>query len=95
VIVLFIGTLGYMTANYAGGTVTLVLPIVFSVVLGLGYTFYFSAVEARLVDALAATGFEGDLDHVFARGSMVSGGAMLIGSIGGGLLATYDLTLAY
>jgi hypothetical protein len=52
-------------------------------------------VEAWLVDALDATGFEGELDHVFAQGSMVSGAAMLIGSIGGGFLGTVDLALAY
>jgi MFS family permease len=95
VIVLLIGTLGYMAASYAEATVTLALLILFSVVLGLGYTFYSGAVEAWLVDALDATGFDGDLDQVFARGSIVSGGAMLIGSVAGGLLASYDLTLAY
>jgi len=95
VIVLLIGTLGYMAAAYAEPDTALGVLIVFSVVLGLGYTFYSGAVEAWLVDALDASGLKGDLDHVFARGSMVSGGAMLIGSIGGGLLASYDLTLAY
>jgi hypothetical protein len=43
------------------------------------------------VDALGATGYEGQLDKVFARGSMVSGAAMLVGSIGGGLLGSVDL----
>ena len=37
-----------------------------SVVIGLGFTFFSGAVEAWLVDALAATGFTGDLESVFA-----------------------------
>ena len=55
--------------------------------LGLGFTFFSGAVEAWLVDALTATGFEGSLEAVFGRGQMVSGIAMLTGSVGGGLLA--------
>src|ERR687893_1304219 len=46
---------------------------VVSILLGLGFTFFSGAVEAWLVDALTATGFEGDLDSVFARGQVVSG----------------------
>jgi MFS family permease len=95
VVVLSIGTLGYVGAVYTDRSMTLALLIAFSIVLGLGYTFYSGAVEAWLVDALDATGFDGDLDHVFAQGSMVSGAAMLIGSIGGGLLGTVDLALPY
>jgi MFS family permease len=95
VLVVLVGTIGYMAASYADAAATLALLVLFSVVLGLGYTFYSGAVEAWLVDALDATGFDDDLDHVFARGSIVSGAAMLIGSVGGGLLASYDLTLAY
>jgi MFS family permease len=56
--------------------------------LGLGFTFFSGAVEAWLVDALTATGFDGSLETVFGRGQMVGGAAMLVGSIGGGLLAT-------
>jgi hypothetical protein len=55
-----------------------------SVVLGLGFSFYSGAVEAWLVDALGATGSDGPLDPVFARGSIVSGAAMVLGSVGGG-----------
>jgi MFS family permease len=58
-----------------------------SVVLGLGFTFFSGATEAWLVDALAATGFEGTLESVMARGQSVSGVAMLTGAVGGGLLA--------
>src|SRR3954471_3324445 len=55
--------------------------------LGLGFTFFSGAVEAWLVDALAATGFEGTLETVFGRGQTVGGIAMLAGSVTGGFLA--------
>ena len=60
---------------------------VVSVLIGLGFTFFSGAVEAWLVDALAASGFTGDLDGVFARGQIVSGAAMLVGSVAGGFIA--------
>ncbi len=47
--------------------------------------------EAWVVDALEATAFDGALDRVFSRGSMVSGAAMLVGTVGGGLLGDVDL----
>jgi MFS family permease len=58
-----------------------------SVFLGLGFTFFSGAVEAWLVDALHATGFDGELESVFSRGQIVSGFAMLTGSVAGGLIA--------
>jgi MFS family permease len=58
-----------------------------SMLLGLGFTFFSGAVEAWLVDALAATGYEGSLETVFGRGQMVGGAAMLTGSVAGGFLA--------
>jgi MFS family permease len=58
-----------------------------SMLLGLGFTFFSGAVEAWLVDALHATGFTGELDAVFGRGSVVSGIAMLAGSVAGGFIA--------
>ena len=58
-----------------------------SMLLGLGFTFFSGAVEAWLVDALGATGFTGELESVFGRGQMVSGGAMLAGSVAGGFIA--------
>ncbi len=58
-----------------------------SMLLGLGFTFFSGAVEAWLVDALAATGFTGDLESVFGKGQIVSGIAMLTGSVAGGLIA--------
>jgi MFS family permease len=60
---------------------------VVSVLIGLGFTFFSGAVEAWLVDALAASGFRGDLDAVFARGQIASGAAMLTGSVAGGFIA--------
>ena len=60
---------------------------VVSILLGLGFTFFSGAVEAWLVDALTATGFTGSLDSVFGRGQMVSGAAMLVGSVAGGVIA--------
>jgi MFS family permease len=60
---------------------------VVSLVIGLGFTFFSGAVEAWLVDALDATGFEGPLESVFARGQVIGGVAMLAGSVGGGYLA--------
>jgi len=66
-----------------------------SVLMGLGFTFYSGATEAWLVDALRATGYEGGLDHVFARGQQVTGAAMLVGTIAGGLLGQLDLSVPY
>jgi len=61
-----------------------------SMFLGFGFTFFSGAVEAWLVDALDATHFQGSLDTVFSRNQMVSGIAMLIGSISGGLIAQFS-----
>jgi MFS family permease len=58
-----------------------------SVLIGLGFTFFSGAVEAWLVDALTATNFTGALESVFARGQIVTGIAMLTGSIAGGVIA--------
>jgi MFS family permease len=58
-----------------------------SVFLGLGFTFFSGATEAWLVDGLTFSKYEGDLDSVFARGSVVGGAAMLTGSVAGGYIA--------
>jgi len=58
-----------------------------SMLLGLGFTFFSGAVEAWLVDALTATGFTGELESVFGRGQIVTGAAMLSGSVAGGFIA--------
>src|SRR5918996_182479 len=60
---------------------------VVSMLLGLGFTFFSGAVEAWLVDAMHFAEYEGDLEAVFGRGQMVSGVAMLGGSVAGGVIA--------
>ena len=58
-----------------------------SVLLGLGFTFFSGAVEAWLVDALTSTGYTGSLEAVFGRGLVVTGVAMFVGSVLGGVVA--------
>ncbi len=60
-----------------------------SMLLGLGFTFFSGALEAWLVDALHFTNFKGNLDGVFAKGQIVGGVAMLVGSILGGVVAQF------
>ena len=60
---------------------------IISALLGLGFTFFSGATEAWLVDALAATRFDGQLESVFARGQVVIGVMTLSGSVAGGFLA--------
>lgn len=62
---------------------------VVSALLGLGFTFFSGATEAWLVDGLQATGYEGSLDDAFAKGQVANGVAMMVGSIGGGVLAQF------
>ena len=88
-----IGTLAYVGVAEIGGG--LLLFCLAGVVLGLGYTFYSGAVEAWLVDALKETGYQHELDGVFARSAMVSSVAMIGGTIGGGLLGQLDLSVPY
>lgn len=67
-----------------------------SVLIGLGFTFFSGATEAWLVDALAATGYAGDLESVFGRAQVASGIAMLAGSVLGGVIAQFtDLGTPY
>jgi MFS family permease len=90
---LAVGTLAYVgVAAIHGG---LVLFCLAGVILGLGYTFYSGAVEAWAVDALKATGYQRELDGVFARASIVASVAMIVGTVGGGLLGQLDLSLPY
>jgi MFS family permease len=58
-----------------------------SMLIGLGFTFFSGATDAWLVDALRATGFDGNLESVFGKGQMVTGVAMLTGSVAGGYIA--------
>ena len=54
---------------------------------GVAFTFFSGATEAWLVDALDATGYDGELDDVFASNQIALGAAMLTGTLFGGLLA--------
>lgn len=58
-----------------------------SMLLGLGFTFFSGAVEAWLVDALHFADYQGMLEDVMGRGQMVTGAAMLGGSVAGGAIA--------
>lgn len=58
-----------------------------SVLLGLGYTFFSGAVDAWLVDSLKLEGYAGDLDPIFARGQIINGAAMLLGTVAGAYIA--------
>jgi MFS family permease len=67
-----------------------------SILLGLGFTFFSGATEAWLVDALAFTGFTGNLETIFGRAQTVGGVAMLVGSVAGGFIAqATDLGVPY
>jgi MFS family permease len=92
-ITLAIGTVAYVAVEAIDGG--LLLFCLAGVVLGLGYTFYTGAVEAWLVDALKATGHTKPLDRVFAKSSIVTSVAMIVGTIGGGVLGQADLSLPY
>ncbi len=92
-VTLAVGTLAYVgVAAIEGG---LLLFCLAGIVLGLGFTFYSGAVEAWLVDALHATGYRHELDGVFARAQTVSSIAMIIGTVGGGVLGQVHLSLPY
>ncbi|HEY3318336.1 MAG TPA: MFS transporter [Coriobacteriia bacterium] len=66
-----------------------------SVFLGLGFTFYTGAVDAWMVDALNRVGYTGMRQTVFAWGGMAFSGAMLVGTLSGGLLGQLDLALPF
>jgi MFS family permease len=67
-----------------------------SILLGLGFTFFSGATEAWLVDALSATGYQGNLEVVLGRAETVGGAAMLVGSVSGGVVAQFtDLGVPY
>src|SRR5256886_10700993 len=83
-VTLFITTLLYVTIAWRGWGFWAFAWV--SVFLGLGYTFYTGAVDAWLGDALKASGYDEPLERVFSRGQMLFGAAMLVGTIGGGLL---------
>jgi MFS family permease len=90
---LALSTVAYLLVARAGGGV---LPFAaVSVLMGLGFTFYSGAAEAWLVDALHHEGYRGQLDAIFARGAIVTGSAMVVGTVAGGVLGDVDLALPY
>ena len=91
--VLLGSTLWYVGIAASGGG--LVAFCLASVVMGIGFTLYSGAVEAWVVDALRADGYDGPLDGLFARSAIITGVAMLAGTVGGGFLGTADLSLPY
>lgn len=90
---LVVGILCYLWAAEVGGGLLAFCGA--SVILGLGFTFYSGAVEAWLVDGLQSVGYTRSMDRVFARGQMISGAAMLTGTVTGGLLGSIDLSLPF
>lgn len=92
-VVLLLSTLGYVAVAELGGG--LLWFCLVSVVMGIGFTLYSGAVEAWVVDALNATGYASTLDKLFANGAIVTGVAMLFGTLGGGVLGSLDLTVPY
>ncbi len=86
-------TLLYVWLSSLGAGVVLFSLV--SILMGLGFTFYSGAMEAWLVDGAQGLGFEGGFDQVFSRGQLVSGAAMLTGTVGGGLLGQIDLAIPY
>jgi MFS family permease len=92
-LVLLASTIAYVVIPERGGGV--IAFSVVSVLLGLGFTLYSGAVEAWVVDALRSDGYDGPLDHLFARGAMITGAAMLVGTVGGGILGSADLSLPF
>ena len=91
--ILLLGTLGYVWAYFIPNNLWFFVAM--SVVMGLGFTFYSGAMEAWLVDALNHADFAGNLDDVFARSSMASGVAMLIGSVAGGAIGSLHLAIPF
>ncbi|HEX2052579.1 MAG TPA: MFS transporter [Actinomycetota bacterium] len=93
VVILLASTVWYVLIAQTGGSLTAFCLA--SVAMGLGFTLYSGAVEAWVVDALRADGFDGPLDGLFARSAIVTGIAMLVGTVGGGFLGTADLSIPY
>lgn len=85
---LFVTTLAYLLLWKYGGAFWAWAAV--SALLGLGFTFFSGATEAWLVDGLKAADYKGDLDSVFAKGSIANGFAMLTGTMAGGIVAHYS-----
>lgn len=86
-------TLAYVGLVRVGGGLIAFSAV--SVVMGLGYTFYSGAMEAWLVDGVRSLGYPGGMDRIFARAQIIGGAAMIVGTIGGGLLGQIDLSIPF
>lgn len=84
-VTLAFSTLGYLVAWSMSSP--LWIWAIASILLGLGFTFFSGATEAWLVDAMEYAKFDQPMDGVFAKGQIISGGAMLVGSVAGGVIA--------
>jgi MFS family permease len=90
---LMVATLGYVGSSlFDWGMTGFILA---SILLGFGFTCQTGAVDAWLVDALDSAGYSGSKDRVFARSGMFNGAAMLVGTLGGGLLGQANLAIPY
>ena len=93
-ITLALSTLAYLGAWYIHAP--MVIWAISSILLGLGFTFFSGATEAWLVDALEYSGYKDSLEPVFAKSQIVTGVAMLGGSVSGGIIAQMtDLSVPY
>jgi MFS family permease len=86
-VTLFLSTAFYLVLWQQHGSFW--LWAVSSILLGLGFTFFSGATEAWLVDGLKHAKYEGALENIFAKGQIVSGCAMLVGTVGGGIVAQF------
>lgn len=92
-VALFLATLLYVASwSYDWGIAGFIGA---SILLGFGFTCQTGATEAWLVDALAHTRHPLPKEQVFARGGMVMGVSMLLGTLGGGFLGQVSLGLPY
>jgi MFS family permease len=92
-VVLSVSTLLYVGLAQAGAGVVAFSLV--SILIGLGFTFYSGAMEAWIVDGVRFHGYDGALDHIFSRSQIVSGAAMLTGTVGGGLIGQIDLAIPF
>jgi len=90
---LFVSTLMYVAAaQYGWGFAGFAVA---SVLIGFGFTCQTGAVDAWLIDALDHVGYEMPRERVFARAGMVSGIAMLGGTLAGGFIGQVNLAWPY
>ncbi len=93
VAIILISTLLYGYVGFVHGGILLFM--LSSVLLGLGFTFYTGAVDAWMIDALKSIDYKGKIEIIFARAGVVFGISMLLGTVAGGLLGQYQLVLPY